>query len=177
MNIPNILTIFRIILVPIYLLIFFSNLPNKVLLAGVIFILAGVTDVLDGYIARKNNLITKLGTVLDPFADKLMSFAVLLSFTIASFIPSWIIIILGIKEGIMILVGGILYLLKGNFVMPSNRYGKIATASFYIASLSIVFNISKTISMILFIITIVLNLYAFLNYANIYKDLKHKGAI
>ena len=96
MNIPNILTIFRIVLVPIYLLIFFSDLPNKVLLAGLVFILAGVTDVLDGYIARKNNLITKLGTVLDPFADKLMSFTVLLSFTIAGFIPAWIILILGI---------------------------------------------------------------------------------
>lgn len=177
MNIPNILTIFRIVLVPIYLLIFFSDLPNKVLLAGLVFILAGVTDVLDGYIARKNNLITKLGTVLDPFADKLMSFTVLLSFTIAGFIPAWIILILGIKEGIMILVGGILYLLKGNFVMPSNKYGKIATASFYIASLSIVFNISRSVSMVLFIITIALNLYAFLNYANIYKDLKDKGTI
>lgn len=177
MNIANILTIFRIILVPIYLLVFFSNLPNKVILAGLIFILAGITDVLDGYIARKNNLITTLGTILDPFADKLMSFTVLLSFTIAGFIPSWIILILGIKEGIMILVGGVLYILKGNFVMPSNKYGKIATASFYIAALSIVFNLSRSLSMLLFVITVVLNLYAFFNYANIYRGLKNKGTI
>ena len=109
MNIPNILTLLRIILVPIYLLVFFSNLKNRVLLAGLIFILAGISDVLDGYIARKYDLITKLGSVLDPFADKMMTFAVLISFTWAKLIPSWILIALGIKEMLMI-SGGAYYI-------------------------------------------------------------------
>lgn len=168
MNIPNLLTILRIFLVPIYLLVFFSSLENRFLLAGFIFILAGISDVLDGKIARKYNLITKLGIMLDPIADKMMTFAVLISYTIAGIIPKWIIIALGIKEIVMILGGGILYLYKGKQVVPSNSYGKIATVSFYAATLSIVFNISQQLSQILFIVTVVLNILAFLNYLKIY---------
>lgn len=172
MNIPNILTLLRIILVPIYLLVFFSNLKNRVLLAGLIFILAGISDVLDGYIARKYDLITKLGSVLDPFADKMMTFAVLISFTWAKLIPSWILIALGIKEMLMISGGAILYLFKGNQVLPSNKYGKIATTSFYAATLSIVFRLPEMISKVLFFTTVVLNILAFINYLIIYISIR-----
>lgn len=168
MNIPNLLTILRIFLVPIYLLVFFSNLENRFLLAGLVFILAGISDVLDGKIARKYNLITKLGIVLDPIADKMMMFAVLISYTIGKIISPWILIAIGIKEIVMILGGGILYLYKGKQVVPSNIYGKIATVSFYAATLSIVFNISIILSEGLFIITVILNILAFINYLKIY---------
>lgn len=168
MNIPNLLTILRIILVPIYLLVFFSNLENRFLLAGLIFILAGISDILDGKIARKYNLITNLGIVLDPIADKMMMFAVLISYTMEKIIPSWILIAIGIKEIVMILGGGVLYRYKGKQVIPSNRYGKIATVSFYAATLSIVFNISTKLSEILFIVTVILNILAFINYLKIY---------
>lgn len=168
MNIPNLLTILRIILVPVYLMIFFSNMENKILIAGLVFILAGISDVLDGYIARKYNLQTKLGTVLDPFADKLMMFAILISFAIAGFIPLWILLALGIKEIMMILGGSILYFSKANLVVPSNTYGKFATVLFYAATLSIVFKFPVRISQILFIVTVVFNILALVNYVNIY---------
>ena len=171
MNVPNMLTILRIILVPIYLLIFFSDMSNRILLAGLVFILAGISDVLDGYIARKYNLQTKLGTVLDPFADKLMTFAILISFTWSELISLWILIALGIKEILMILGGSILYLSKSNQVLPSNKFGKIATAFFYVATLSIVFQFPNNISQVLFLTTVVLNIFAFVNYLNIYVEL------
>lgn len=174
MNIPNLLTIFRIILVPVYLLVFFSNLPNRFLLAGLIFIIAGISDVLDGSIARKYKLITKLGVVLDPIADKMMIFAVLISYTIEKIIPLWIIIAIGVKEIVQILGGGILYLYKGKQVVPSNKFGKIATVSFYAATLSVVFKISPELSELLFIVTVVVNILAFINYLNIYINKRQK---
>lgn len=168
MNIPNMLTILRIILVPVYLIIFFSNMENRILIAGLIFILAGITDVLDGQIARKYNLQTKLGTVLDPFADKLMTFAILISFTLSNLIPGWILIALGIKEIILICGGALLYFSSFNEVVPSNKYGKSATALFYAATLSIVFKLPVILSQVLFLVTVVFNILALVNYMNIY---------
>ena len=172
MNVPNILTILRIFLVPIYLIIFFSNIENRVLIAGLVFILAGITDVLDGRIARKYNLQTKLGTVLDPFADKLMTFAILISFTYSSLIPPWILVAIGLKEVLMIAGGAVLYLSKGNQVLPSNRYGKVATLFFYAATLSIVFRLPDLVSMALFFLTVILNILAFFNYLQIYLEMR-----
>lgn len=168
MNVPNIITILRIFLVPIYLLVFFSNLENRFLIAGIIFILAGISDILDGKIARKYNLITKLGVMLDPVADKMMIFAVLISYTAEEIIPYWIIIALGLKELALIIGAGILYLNKGKQVVSSNKYGKIATVSFYAATLSVVFNIQDDFSQFLFIVTVILNIFAFVNYLKIY---------
>lgn len=175
MNIPNLLTILRIFLVPVYLLVFFSTLENRFILAGIIFIIAGISDVLDGKIARKYDLITKLGIVLDPIADKMMTFAVLISYTIEGIIPSWILIAIGVKEVVQIGGGGILYLYKGKQVVPSNKYGKIATVSFYAATLSVVFKISKKLSEGLFIMTVILNILAFLTYFKIYISRRKNG--
>lgn len=168
MNIPNLLTILRIILVPLYLYLFYTAGEKYLFYAGIVFIFAGVTDVLDGYIARKYNQSTEMGAALDPLADKLMTFAVLISFTSARLIPSWILKVLGIKEIIMILGGFILYLFRGKQVLPSNKFGKIATVSFYVAVLSVVFKFSNIIIRPLFLITVILNLIAFRNYLTIY---------
>lgn len=167
-NLPNALTILRILLIPVYLYIFYSGSDNNILFAGLIFILAGITDVLDGYIARKYDLGTELGAVLDPFADKLMTFTILITFAFSGIIPMWILIAIGIKEFVMIVGGAILYLFKGKQVLPSNQFGKIATASFYAATLSIVFRLADQISTVLFILTVLLNFAAFINYLLIY---------
>lgn len=164
MSIPNILTILRILLIPVYLYFFYSNLSNSFLLAGLVFILAGISDILDGYIARKYNMTTKLGIILDPAADKLMTFTILISFISKGIIPFWILTAIGIKEVIMILGGSILYLFKGKQVLPSNKYGKVATTSFYAAALSKIFRLPDFISTPLFSLTVFLNIVALLNY-------------
>lgn len=168
MNIPNMITILRILLIPIYLYFFYSSLSNNILMAGIVFIIAGISDVLDGYIARKYNMTSKLGIVLDPIADKLMTFTILISFTTKGIIPLWILIALGIKEIAMLSGGAILYLFKGKQVMPSNQYGKVATLSFYAATLSVVFRLPELLSSILFFLTVALNIIAFINYFIIY---------
>lgn len=76
MNLPNKLTLLRIILVPVFIFFYLASfIPFNLLIALAIFIVAAVTDFLDGYIARKNNLVTNLGKFMDPIADKMLVFA------------------------------------------------------------------------------------------------------
>ena len=168
MNLPNLITLFRLFLIPIFLMVFHSNLENNILYGGLIFILAGISDVLDGYIARKYDLTTKLGTYLDPLADKLMSFAVLISFTMKGLIPLWIILPIIIKELLMIIAGIIMYFRKEKRVIPSNIYGKLATFILYASIITIVFSFEGNVIKALLIITLLLNLVAFYNYLKIY---------
>lgn len=177
MNVANMLTIFRIILVPVYLLLFYSTGENHLLYAGIVFLIAGITDVLDGYIARKYDQMTDLGAVLDPLADKLMAFAVLISFTSTKLIPSWILKIIGFKEILMITGGFILYLFKSNTVVPANKYGKVATVSLYIAVFSVILRAPSMLKKTLFIITVALNIIAFINYLIIYINVRDKRTI
>lgn len=177
MNVANMLTIFRIILVPVYLLLFYSTGENHLLYAGIVFLIAGITDVLDGHIARKYDQMTDLGAVLDPLADKLMAFAVLISFTSTKLIPSWILKIIGFKEILMITGGFILYLFKSNTVVPANKYGKVATVSLYIAVFSVILRAPSMLKKTLFIITVALNIIAFINYLIIYINVRDKRTI
>lgn len=133
MNIPNILTLLRFLLIPAFVMVFFSQNNHHLLWAMMIFLLAGATDLLDGYIARKYNLITKLGTLMDPLADKLMIITVLVCFALRSYIPFWIAAIVIVKEAAMILGSIHLYYSKHNIVIPANHFGKAATAAFYLA--------------------------------------------
>jgi len=137
MNIPNILTAVRLLLVPAFFIVFFSPIRDATFFALLIFLFAGLTDILDGYIARKYNMVTKWGSILDPLADKLMSISVLTALTIKSIIPAWILIVLGIKELLMISGAAILYK-KGAYV-PAQIYGKVATVLFYISVLALEF--------------------------------------
>lgn len=167
MNIPNILTIIRIILIPVYLYVFYNT--KNIFYAGLIFALAGLTDALDGRIARKYNMTSKVGVALDPLADKLMTFAVLISFTSIDLIPHWVVLILGIKEILMILGGLILYFFKEKRVLPSNKFGKSATVSFYVTISAIVLKVpSPELIKLLIILTVSLNIIAFLNYLRIF---------
>ncbi len=168
MNIPNLITIFRLFLIPVFLMVFHSNIENNILYGGLIFILAGISDVLDGFIARRYNLTTKLGTFLDPFADKLMSFAVLISFTMKGLVPLWILVPIIIKEILMITAGLLMYFSKDKRVIPSNRYGKLATLSLYASITTIVLKLPPDIIRFFLIITLLLNIVAFYNYLKIY---------
>jgi len=134
-NLPNILSIFRIILVPIFVYVFLwkENIP----LACGIYILAGLTDVIDGYIARKWNLITKLGTVLDPLADKLLQLTATATIAYSGLTFMWIVFsILLIKE-ILMVIGGIMLYKRKDVVVPSVWYGKVSSAYLFSVALII----------------------------------------
>jgi len=132
-NIPNLLTAIRLILVPIFPIIYFGDMNNAHYFALIIFIIAGFTDFLDGYIARKYDLITPFGTVFDPLADKLMLLTALFSLFMDNFIPLWVLLIMVTKELFMIVTGIYLFMRKEKMIIPSNIFGKLATAVFSLA--------------------------------------------
>ena len=85
-NIPNILSLIRLLLVPVFVLLFFAE---KTFAAAAVFVISGITDVLDGFIARKFGFISNLGKVLDPLADKLTQMSAFVCLYIAKLIPLW----------------------------------------------------------------------------------------
>lgn len=89
MNLPNILTLIRILLVPVFLLAFLTRFKALGLLAAAIFVLAAITDGVDGYLARKHKAVTKLGQFLDPLADKLLISAALIGLVEVRLISTW----------------------------------------------------------------------------------------
>jgi len=130
MSIPNLLSIFRLLLVPVFALTYFDNGKFAAQRAVLVYALAAISDVLDGYIARKYNKITKLGRILDPLADKLMAFTVLVCITIDRLIPPWAVATFFVKEALMG-IGALLLYKKISDTPPSNVFGKISTVVFF----------------------------------------------
>lgn len=139
MNLPNKLTIIRIILVPIMVIIPFLNIPGEWLgipvafwLIDLIFVLASITDKLDGSIARKYNLITTFGKFLDPLADKILVISAMVMLVEFVKLPAWIPIIVLAREFI---VSGyrLVAVEKGGQVIAANIWGKLKTVTQMIA--------------------------------------------
>ena len=128
-NIPNILSVIRICLVVAFVVVFFS--PASKIWALVIFLTAGATDVVDGFLARRNNWITDLGKILDPFADKLMQCTVLICLCIESVVPLWFLLIFFAKEALTLLLGFIA-IRRRSVVVVSKWYGKASVCLFYL---------------------------------------------
>ena len=167
-QISNVLTGIRLMIVPLFPIAFFSPHPRGRMIALGIFILAGFTDFLDGYIARRFNMITKLGIVMDPLADKLMLLMVLFTLWINGTLPWWFVTFFFLKETFMIVAGAYLYLRKGKFVIPSNYYGKAATVLLFLAiPLRILFP-ENPAGFILMSAAIVLMIAALVSYARFY---------
>ena len=122
MNIPNILSVFRIALIP-FTGFFLCN--DRLVLGVILFAVACATDILDGYIARKFNQITDLGRLLDPIADKGMQLTVFVCMAVKSYMP-WVgVAVIVLKE--ILMVGGSASLYKKNVIVQANWYGKIST--------------------------------------------------
>ena len=124
-NIPNMLSLFRLLLVPALVLTYFLVPGTNHIIALVIFVVATITDVFDGIIARSTNQITMIGTVLDPFADKLLKIATLVCFGVDGVLPIWLVVMLLFIDIAMIITG--LCLLKKQITIPSNFVGKLGT--------------------------------------------------
>lgn len=140
LNIPNLITIGRFFFIPIYLFVFFSTHPYKIEIALLILLLAGLSDVLDGYLARKYKLITQLGIMLDPLADKLLMIAVVLAFVLTGHISWWAATLFLIRD-IGMIVSSVFFHFQGKKTVPANLYGKLSTILFYIAFLLIMYRV------------------------------------
>lgn len=133
-HVPNILTVIRIFLVPVIL---YYLLDNNYILAFVFLTLSGLTDILDGFIARKFNFITNFGKLMDPLADKITQVSILTVLALQDIIPMFILVVVIVKEFFMI--SGASFLYGKEFVVSSRWYGKLATVLFYIAIVTSLF--------------------------------------
>lgn len=175
-HVPNILTIIRFLLIPF---IIFNIFTGNYILAFVFFTISGITDIADGFIARKYNLISNFGKLMDPLADKLTQIATLTSLVLTNIIPIWILIIVLLKEFIMIVGASFLY--GKDVVVYSRWYGKLATVLFYVA---IVFSLLtkqyalkggwNQIDYILYCFALITTVFALIMYV---KDLYKNGII
>ena len=129
LNLPNILSIVRILMVGV--LVLFFKLDMKIA-AFFTYITASATDLLDGYIARKYDLITPLGKLLDPLADKMMLVTVLTCMYFAKILPLWILLVIAVKECVQV-VGSFMMFHKRDTVVQSNLFGKLTTLFFSIS--------------------------------------------
>ena len=162
--IPNILTTVRLFLIPLFA--YFVLGQQNLAAAGIVFLCSGITDVVDGYIARRFQMITEIGKVYDPLVDKLMQITALICLSIAEIIPSWAIWIIIAKEGIMIIAGSIMYC--KHIVMQSNWYGKTATVIFYAVIFIMIFGTGRlpqaaqTVLMIIIILAALASAFGYL---------------
>jgi len=163
--IPNYLSIFRILLIPLFIYLFLFNGDEGMLWGGCVFILAGVTDVVDGFLARRFNWITNVGKLLDPLADKLMQIAAICCLYIKELIPLWLILTIILKEFLMI-AGATLILKKGNFYVQSDWYGKLGTTVFYavVIIITLIRNKHSAVSNILSVVLFALTVFTFIMY-------------
>lgn len=126
MNLPNQITLVRVILVPVFVVIMLmDSIPSNDIIACVIFCVACASDFVDGYLARKWNLVTNFGKFADPLADKLLVSAALICLVELDRLPSWVVIIIISRE--FIISGLRLIAVDNGIVIAANYWGKVKT--------------------------------------------------
>ena len=126
MNIANKLTVLRIFLIPVFLIFLLMDLvPNGIHVAIAIFIIASITDALDGHLARSRNLVTNFGKFLDPIADKMLVCAALIALVELTILPAWVVIIIVSRD--LMLSAFRMVATSSNVVIAADNIGKLKT--------------------------------------------------
>lgn len=175
-HLPNIITVLRIVMTPFFAWLYLigQHIWSFVLLAAIM-----ISDLVDGHLARKYHLQSKLGAILDPFADKLAQITICICLYLRGIAPLWFMLALILKEASQIVLAYIC-LRKKVEVQPARWYGKLATFLFYAV---ICFNLlfvgtlikpTSIVPMILFIVATVSLYFAFINYIIIHLQVYFK---
>ncbi len=127
MNVPNKLTVFRVVLTPIYMAEMLLSHPYHYLIAAVVFIVASITDAIDGKMARKNNDVTTFGKFLDPLADKILTTAAFLCLMQMGYCSIWVVMIVLTREFAVTSIR--LIAAADGTVIAANIWGKIKTSA------------------------------------------------
>jgi len=174
-NIPNILTIIRLILVPCMGVCMYKGLYIP---AAVMFFIAGTTDVIDGYIARKLNQITYFGKIMDPLADKLLSVTALVMLAIAGRIHetnavlNWIIPAFVLSKEALMGIGGLIIVKTKHRIRSSNWYGKAATCLFFVAILLLMFEVTLTAGRWFLVVAVLCSVFALIMYIRVFFSIQ-----
>lgn len=144
MNIPNKLTVLRMILVPVFMVVYMIEaIPYHTAIAAAIFILASLTDWLDGYLARKNNEVTNFGKFMDPLADKLLVTGALLCLMERDMVAFWVVMIIIARE--FIVSGLRLVAVTKGIVIAAGQLGKLKTVLQLVAIIAAILSVHKII--------------------------------
>lgn len=176
LKIPNILSLIRIVLVPLFVYLYLNEQKG---LAILVLLLSGVSDAVDGFIARHFQMITELGKILDPVADKLNqgAIAICLAINFPQVAPLFAIFVM--KE-LCMLIGGLYLLQQGKKPIAAQWWGKLATVVFYTVMAAILvfgdnavgFQMSDTMITVLVAIAAAFMLYSFINYIPVFLKIK-----
>lgn len=167
MNLPNKLTVIRVLLIPVFvILLLIDGGANYTLrIAGlVIFCVASFTDFLDGYLARKNNLVTNFGKFMDPIADKLLVCSALICLVEMGMLPAWYVIIIIARE--FIISGFRLAAADAGIVIAASWWGKFKTNFQMATVILMILNIEAlhTVSIVVAIIALILTIISLVDY-------------
>lgn len=138
MNLANKLTLSRIFMIPIFVYFLVQGTQTSMMIAGIIFILASLTDLLDGHIARSRNLVTKFGKFMDPLADKLLVMSAFIVLVELNIVPSWIVILILAREFIVSIFRAIAA--SEGIVIAAGKLGKYKTTTQMIAIILLCFS-------------------------------------
>ncbi len=176
--IPNILCYIRFLLIPVFVVLYMkASYPKEYLRAAAVVLLSGLTDFLDGFIARKFNMITELGKIIDPLADKLTQ-AALIFVLVVKIEWMFLLSILFVIMQLFLLIAGLVMLKKGTKLNGAKWFGKVSTTVFYVVMFVLVSipNLNRNATNILMLICGAFLLLSFLlyikEYRSLYRDLK-----
>lgn len=183
-TVPNILTVIRILLSPVFVILYFKEFEHHYIYATAVLLLSGLTDVLDGIIARKCNLITTLGKILDPVADKLTQAVIIVCLTINHYDDEnsfliYVLILLFAKEFTMML-GAIVLFKSGTRPSESKWWGKLGTVMIYVLFIATLLQdilttkyISVSAINTISVITAICLVFSLFNYYPIFKEIQN----
>ena len=161
----NFLSVLRVLLIP-FLLYFIAQGPAAQLQAVLLLLLAGATDIGDGWVARRYNQVSRLGKILDPLADKIFLACLLGGLALWRDLPLWLLVMLFVRDLGIVLVGGLLLRSQG-LVIAANRWGKYTTLCMVLTALSYVIEIPASLRTGLIMTAAALVVVSSLSYAQL----------
>lgn len=166
MNLPNKLTLSRVIMIPFFIFFMLSDVAGvySKWIALVIFAVASLTDMLDGQIARKYNLVTNFGKFMDPLADKLLVCSALICLSAAGRLPAWITILIVARE--FIISGFRLIACEQGIVIAASMWGKVKTVIHMILIIVMIMNLQalSVVEIVLMVLAVILTLVSLVDY-------------
>ena len=170
MNLANKITLFRVICIPVFILLMYLEGPAMAWAALVVYVLGSISDFVDGYVARKYNMITDFGKFMDPLADKMLVITAMLMFVAQGRMPAWVLALVITRE---FAVSGLrLIAVERGRVIAAGKSGKIKTAATMICNILMLipFFTNATVDLLCSMVILVTTLYSGIEYFVVNRD-------